>query len=139
MQVFVFFRPSTEIEYSRAIFYTIHRLCGISTFSTYSYIHSKICKSWNKYIKTHETISTSCPPQGSLIIPSLLLTYSYSSPCPPTHPPLNTRHKRVYIFSYLHRHLNTVLSSENYIFIWYTSFIARCAMYKLWLQRKLIV
>lgn len=75
----------------------------------------KICKSWNKYIKIHETIYTSSPQKG--FSSYKVFTFLQLHISPPSLP--NTRHKEYTFFSYLHRHLNTVSSSENYIFFLY--------------------
>lgn len=96
VQVFVFFRPSTENEFSRAIFYTIHRLCGISTFSTYSYIHSKFVRAGTNTLKPKRPSIHLLPTRVShhTNLYQLIVTFLPSHP-PPT---LNTRHKEYTIF-----------------------------------------
>lgn len=97
----------------------------------------KICKSWNKYIKIHETIYTSSPPEGFLIIQSLhLFIVTHLPTLPPQY-----KAQRVYIFFLLAQTFKYRIKLRKlYIFfIWHTSVLAKCAMYKLWLQRKLTV
>lgn len=60
----------------------------------------KFCKSWNKYIKTQETIYTFSPPWGFLIIQSL---YQLIVTFLPSHPPSHPQYKaqRVYNLFFL--------------------------------------
>lgn len=100
---------STEIEFSRAIFYTIHRLCGIYLHFQHIPIYiQKILKAGTNTLKPiiSPSVHLVFSPRGFLHTKLYQLTLIAL--------PSKYKAQRInFFFSCLHGHLNTILSSEK--------------------------
>lgn len=100
---------STEIEFSRAIFYTIHRLCGIYLHFQHIPIYiQKILRAGTNTLKPiiSPSVHLVFSPRGFLHTKLYQLTLIAL--------PSKYKAQRInFFFSCLHGHLNTILSSEK--------------------------